>query len=324
MHSTLQLNITPLPKQISHNSKILLTGSCFAEHIADKLQEHKFDVLSNRHGVIYNPYSIVESLNSYIEGKMYNDEDLFHLNEIWNSWEHHTRFSHIDKEEALRSINHSQGTASHFIREATHIIISLGTAFYHSLKESGKIVSNNHKAPSQWFDKKLAETNDIVNLFTATIHKIKNVNPGVHFIFTVSPVRHIREGLVENNRSKGRLLDAVHAICEQNERAYYFPSYELVTDVLRDYRYFKDDMVHPDSKAVDYVWKQFINVSMNDDTKSLLSKIEDINTASLHRPRFPETEQHRKFKKSYADKVAALQQQYPYLDWTEENNYFNS
>lgn len=323
MQHTLQLNIPPLEQQLSHQSKILLSGSCFAEHISHKLQQNKFNICANPHGILYNPFSIANSLNSYAAEKQYMDKDLFLLNEIWNSWEHHTRFSHINKDVAISSINRSQETAIQFISEATHIIISLGTAYYYTLNESGTVVSNNHKAPSQWFTQKLAETAEIVNLFSATIQKIKSLNPEVCFIFTVSPVRHIRDGLIENNRSKGRLLDAVHHIVEQNTDTYYFPSYELVVDVLRDYRYYADDMVHPDSKAINFVWEQFVIASMNEDTQVLLKEIGAINNASNHRPRFPDTEQHRKFRKHYAEKVAGLEQQYPSLDWSSEKQYFN-
>lgn len=312
MH-TLQLNIAPLSKQIDHHSKLLLTGSCFAEHISDKLLQHKFNVLSNPHGILYNPFSIADSLQSYVKGRDYQDKHLFQLNEIWNSWEHHTRFSHIDKQQALQQINDSQQQAANFIRSATHIIISLGTAYYYTLIELNKIVSNNHKAPSQWFDKKLVTVQEIVDKFTLVIKSILEINSDVQILFTVSPVRHIRDGIVENNRSKARLLDAVHELCTLHEYASYFPSYELVTDVLRDYRYYNADMVHPNAQAIDYVWERFTAAAMSDDTRQLMKQLNEIVIAGLHRPRFPQTEAHQKFRSAMVEKIKVLQQQHPYL-----------
>ncbi len=319
---TLQLNIAPLPKQINHHSKILLTGSCFAEHISEKLLQHKFDVLYNPHGILYNPYSIADSISSYINGRQYTEDDLFHLNELWNSWEHHTRYSHIDIKEVLKKINKSQERAAAYIKSATHLIVSLGSAFYYIQKELNKVVGNNHKAPSQWFDKKMTTISEIVTEFSNTLDELIAVNPDAQIIFTVSPVRHIRDGIVENNRSKARLIEAVHELCNKYEQAYYFPSYELVIDVLRDHRYYNADMVHPNSQAIDYVWDRFTDVAMSEDTQKLMQQLKEITTAAQHRPRFPETEAHQKFRESMLQKIRALQQQHPYLQLDDELKFF--
>lgn len=322
MNHTLQLDIAPLPVQINYKSRIFLTGSCFTENMSDRLLQHKFNMLANPHGILFNPMSVADSLNGYIEGKKYTEDELFYLNELWNSWDHHTRFSDIDKNVTLDSINRSQEQATTFIKTASHVIITLGTSFQYYLIEDGKPVSNNHRAPSQWFEKVLLGVDDIVNELSETLDALFKINPGVQVIFTVSPVRHIRDSVVANNRSKSRLIEAVHTLCDNYEKAYYFPAYELVIDILRDYRYFDIDFVHPNYLATTYVWEQFANSCMDEETRTVMKLVNEIIMARRHRPRFPQTEAHRKFMESNLNKIRALQEQYPYLQLNEELEYF--
>lgn len=322
MH-TLQINIDKLPKPVNYKSSIMLIGSCFANNMAERLRQHKFDVLSNPHGTLFNPYSVANSLDSYVIGKQYVKQDLFYLNEIWNSWEHHSDYSDIDKHVALETINATQTEAHKFIESATHVIITLGSAYCYRHKELDITVSNNHRAPAAWFEKCLLSVDEIVNKLQNTLNKISTSNPEVQFLFTVSPVRHVRDGVVENNRSKARLLEAVHTLCER-EDSYYFPSYELVIDILRDHRYYDIDLVHPNYLATDYVWERFTQACMNDETRDLLRILKEISIAKKHRPRFPQTEAHKKFKESYAQKIRALSEQHPYLQLNEELTYFTS
>jgi len=320
----LQLNIAPLPKPISYESSLFLAGSCFAENMAIRLKQHRFNVLDNPHGIIFNPLSVANSIDSYIAGKLYSEEDLFYQNEIWNSWDHHTSFSHIDKAEALAQINASQQAASDFIRKASHIMITLGSSYYYVLKETGKVVSNNHRAPSQWFEKRMLTIEEMTDKFTDTINELLSVNPDVQIIFTVSPVRHYRDGLVENNRSKARIIESVHQLCDRFEQAYYFPAYELVMDVLRDHRYYDIDFVHPNYLATDHVWGRLTDACMDAHTLALMKQVHEIAIARAHKPRFPQTEAHKKFRLSYVQKIRALMTQYPYLQLTEELEYFNA
>lgn len=319
---TLSINITTLPQAISYHSRLFLTGSCFAENMAIRLKQHRFNVLDNPHGILFNPHSVADSLDSYIDGRQYNTDDLFYLNELWNSWEHHTQFSDIDKDTALTHINQSQAVAAAYIRTATHVMITLGSAYYYVLKETGKPVSNNHRAPANWFEKKLMPIDEIVSKFTHTLNKLLAINPGVQIIFTVSPVRHYRDGIVENNRSKARIIESVHALCEKFEQAYYFPAYELVIDILRDHRYYDIDFVHPNYLATDYVWSRMVEACMDGDTKALMKEVHEIVIARNHKPRFPQTEAHKKFMQSYVQKIRALTAQHPYLQLDEELKYF--
>ncbi|MBL7682983.1 MAG: GSCFA domain-containing protein [Flavipsychrobacter sp.] len=324
MQLTLELNIPPLQRPIKYPNKVLLIGSCFTENMSERLVQHKFDVLSNPHGILFNPLSVAHSLESYINNKEYKREDLFYLNELWNSWDHHTRFSHTDADSALHLINQSQGEAAGFIREADYIIITLGSAFQYYLTEHNKPVANNHRAPAQWFEKRLLDITIITSAISHAIDRLLQVNPGVNIIFTISPVRHIRDGVVDNNRSKARLIEAVHELCGKYEHAYYFPAYELIIDILRDYRYYDIDFVHPNYLATSFVWEQFVKSCIHPDAQSLMKDVLEISTARAHRTRFPDTEAHQKFKASYVQKITALQKKFPFLKLEEELQYFSS
>ncbi len=322
MQFMLALDIPPLPKPIAYTDNILLTGSCFTEHIADRLQQSKFRVLSNPHGILFNPLSVASSLDGYMDGKRYEQSDLFHLNELCNSWDHHTRFSNTDAAAALEGINASQAEAGDFIKKADWVVITLGSAFQYYLKETGKPVANNHRAPAQWFEKKLLGIEEIVAALGNTMQRLFEFNPFVHVMLTISPVRHIRDGVVDNNRSKARLIEAVHTLCGQFEKAHYFPAYELVIDVLRDHRFYDIDLVHPNFAATSYVWEQFVKSCMASSVRDVMQQVQEIVTARSHRTRFPETAAHKKFKESYAAKTKSLMEKYPFLDMADELKYF--
>lgn len=322
MH-TLKIDIPRLPVPIAYTDAILLTGSCFTEHIADRLIQHKFNVVSNPNGILFNPLSVADSLNGYINNTQYTRDDLFYLNELWNSWDHHTRFSNIDADTALEHINASQAQAHTQVISAKHVIITLGSAFQYYLKDGNKPVANNHRAPSQWFEKRLLTVEQITASLGATLQKLLTINPGAQVIFTISPVRHIRDGVVENNRSKARLIEAVHQLCESFSSAYYFPAYELLIDILRDYRYYDIDFVHPNFLATSYVWERVLDACMEPETVAVMKQVNDIIAAARHRPRFPETDAHQKFRAMYLEKCRVLAQQYPFMNLSEEIHYFN-
>lgn len=324
MQHFLKLDIPRLKKPINYTDSILLTGSCFTEHISERLAQHKFRVLSNPNGILFNPLSVTDSLNSYMDGRLYEPGDLFYLNELWNSWDHHTRFSDIDEAAALHNINTSQSAAAAFIRQADHLFITLGSSFQYYHIDGGHPVANNHRAPSQWFEKRLLPIDQIIRSFHDTVDRLIMLNPGVQIIFTISPVRHIRDGVVENNRSKARLIEAVHSLCDAYTQVAYFPAYELLIDILRDYRYYDIDYVHPNFLATGYVWERFTEAGISAEAQDIMRQVADIQTAYRHRPRFPQTGAHKKFLRSYLDKCTRLQLSYPYIDLSEEILYFSS
>ena len=256
MEFQVPINIAALPRPIKYGDKLLLVGSCFTEHIGNSLKDWKFDVLQNPNGILFDAASVASSLVSYIEPRGYTTDDLVYFNEVWQSWQHHSRFSHTDREECLKAINASQVRAHQFLKEANWLVITLGSAFSYRLKD-GRAVANCHRAPAQTFTKHLMTIEEINTALDGCLHQLRYLNPELQIIFTVSPVRHIRDGVVENNRSKARLLEAVHHLVDKFDRLYYFPAYELVIDVLRDYRFYDVDMAHPNYPATQFVLEKF-------------------------------------------------------------------
>jgi hypothetical protein len=323
MDFRLELDVKKQGTLISYKDKIMLCGSCFTENIGSKLDYHKFKTLQNPNGILFNPVSIAHSITSYIEQKQYTEEELFYFNDIWQSWEHHSRFSNVDKLASLHLINESQRRAHLFLKEADWIILTLGSAFVYEL-ENKKVVANCHKVPTDKFNKRLLAVEEVLSVLDNLMHRLFLFNPRLKIIFTISPVRHLRDGFVENNRSKATLIQAVHHLVDKFDKLFYFPAYELVIDDLRDYRFYAEDMVHPNYAATNYVWEKMVKALMDDETIALLDKINEIQRARNHKPFNPRSEQHRKFLQSYLQKTTALQAQYPVLDWTEEINYFAS
>lgn len=331
MDFRLPFKVPPFSETISHQHSILLTGSCFTEHIVTHLNNAKFSVLENPNGILFNPHSIASSITSYIENKKYSKEDLFYHNEGWHSWDHHSRFSDTDVENALNKINQSIHTAHHFLQQTNWLIITLGSAWIYELihnenAASGQstIVANCHKIPSGNFNKRLMTTEEVLSVMGNMLYRLFLFNPGIKIIFTISPVRHLRDGFVENNKSKAVLIQAVHHLVEKFEQLFYFPAYELVIDDLRDYRFYTEDMVHPNYLATDYVWEQFRSACIAPSSYPLIKEMEKINLAIKHRP-FNETSQaHQKFLQANLKKVNELQTLYPFIDFSREREYFES
>ncbi len=322
MDYMLDINI-PTPKEsINYREPILLTGSCFTEHIGNSLQELKFEVLQNPHGILFDPASVASSLVSYVQNKQYTANDLIYLNEVWQSWQHHSRFSHIDQETSLQLINASQQRAHEFLKTAKWLIITLGSSFSYRLTENGVPVANCHRAPGQWFRKHLMTIEEINTVLDNSLYQVLKFNPSLRVIFTVSPVRHIRDGVIDNNRSKARLIEVVHHLVNKFDRLYYFPAYELVIDVLRDYRFYDIDMVHPNYPATSFVLEHFMKHFTDAESQQVAAEVQRVVIARKHKAFHPATEAHRKFLKSHLDKAKELQAKYPFLKLQEEIDYF--
>ena len=332
MQFQLPIQIKAPEVRITYRDKIMLTGSCFTEHIGNSLEELKFSILQNPNGILFDPRSVCNSLISYIENKQYKKEDLFYLNEIWNSWEHHSRFSNINADDALKNINESQQQAYIFLKEADWLIITLGSSFSYRLTNEAILgglqnnngVANCHRAPSQWFNKHLLTIDETVSLLDTTYQRLKQFNPKLKIIFTISPVRHIRDGVIENNRSKARLIEAVHHMINKFPGLYYFPAYELVIDVLRDYRFYDIDMVHPNYPATEFVMEKFNESFINEQSQQLMEEIKKIVIARKHKAFQPETIAHKAFLKTHLEKTKELQLKFSFLDLSDEINYFKS
>lgn len=324
----LDLPIVSPEQQITYEHKLFLIGSCFTEHIGNSLANLKFKVLQNPNGILFDPRSVAYSLLSYVENKQYTTDDLFYLNELWHSWQHHSVFSNLDRYSCVNRINESQKSAQDFLKTADWLVITLGSAFSYQLTELGLPhtgrVANCHRAPAQWFKKQMLTIEEINSLLDNCLHQVLDFNPTLQVIFTVSPVRHIRDGVVENNRSKARLLEVVHNLVQKFNRIYYFPAYELVIDVLRDYRFYDVDMVHPNYQATQFVLNNFMKFYVSEESQNIAEEIQKIVTARKHKPFQSETEAHRKFLDAHYEKTLALQEKYPFLSLQNELDYFSS
>ncbi len=333
MQFQVPIDIKPFQPAIQYTHRLLLMGSCFTEHIGNYLQDVKFNLLQNPNGILFDPISVCNSLISYIENKQYGPEDIFCFNDGWHSWQHHSRYSGITAEECLQSINQSQLAAHLFLKQTDWLIITLGSSFVYKfskempahLQVSSKgHAANCHKAPAQFFNKYLLSIEETISALDNTIHRLRQYNPDVKIVFTISPVRHIRDGVVQNNRSKARLLEAVHHLVAKFSGLYYFPAYELVIDVLRDYRFYDVDMVHPNYAATTFVLEHFSNACMSEDSRKLMEEIRKVVIAQKHKPFNPGSEQHKMFLNSFLQKTKHLQEQHPYLDFRNELSYFNA
>ena len=322
MRLLLDINITGPAQKIDYSDGIIMMGSCFTEHIGDHLRDLKFKVLQNPNGILFDPSSVASAVISYIDNRVYGGSDLFLLNELWQSWQHHSRFSGINKDEVLLNINASQDRAHHFLKKAKWLVITLGTAFSYRLEGSAP-VANCHRAPGNWFNKYMMRTEEIITALDTCIYRLFQFNNDVNILFTVSPVRHVMDGIVENNRSKARLLEAVHHLKDKFDRIHYFPAYELVIDVLRDYRFYDIDLVHPNYQATEYVLEQFMKYYVNERSFELSGEIEKIVMAKRHKPFQPDTDAHRNFLKLNLERARALAAANTFLDLKEEIDFFS-
>jgi GSCFA family len=328
MHFHLEFTPKPFPVTINHPHKLMLMGSCFTENIGDKLVAHKFSVLQNPNGILFNPVSVKEALENYISGKTVAETAIFHLNEGYHSWQHHSRFSGVTAKEAVEKINTSTQQAHHYLRAADWMVITYGSAWVYELTENaanaivGNVAANNHKAPANWFNRRLLSNKEVCGVVNETIERLQQFNPSLKIIFTISPVRHLREGFIENNRSKAALIHAVHTATEQYKNVFYFPAYELVMDDLRDYRFYAEDMVHPNYTATNYVWEKFISTCIDVPAQQLMQQLNEINAAVNHKPFNPQSEAHKKFAAGVLEKIASLKQQFDYIDFSKEEAHF--
>lgn len=331
MELLLNIDLKKLPEPVTYRDKLFLTGSCFTEHIGNALTKFKFRVLQNPNGILFGPDSVCKSLISYIDNKRYTGADLFRLNEVWNSWQHHSRFSNIDQSEAVKTINESQKAAHDFLKQTDWLIITLGSSYSYRLSQEADLatesisngVANCHRAPASWFTKDMLEIDEIKDMLEDCLKRLKAFNPKLKFIFTISPVRHIRDGVVENNRSKARLIEAVHYLDTKFESAFYFPAYELVIDVLRDYRFYDIDLVHPNYPATEFVLEKFAEACIDEGSGQLMQEVKQIVIARKHRAFQPGTKAHQRFLVAHFEKAKALQEKYPFLDLKEELVYFS-
>lgn len=329
MKFKLTLEAKPSKHTIEYADKLMLIGSCFTENIGAKFKSHLFNIVENPYGILFNPVSVSSALTEIIEIRTYKIDDLFQHNELWHSWQHHSRFSAIDQQEALDKINTSIVEAHTYLKTANRLVITLGSAWlYHLTKDAplgaGQVVANNHKAPADWFFKSLMQPTVLLENLHGLVKRLYAFNPNLQITFTISPVRHLREGLIENNRSKAVLIHAVHELISLCENVDYFPAYEYVIDDLRDYRYYAEDLVHPNFAASGYVWDKLIETYMKPETLVIMKQVAELQLALSHKPFFIGSIAHQKFLRTCIQKTEALMEAHPYLPLDDHLAFFNA
>lgn len=304
---------------ITHAGQLLLMGSCFAENIGKQLVENKFRVDVNPFGILYNPLSISTALTEILKGKEYREDDLFFYKECWHSPMHHGCFSSSDKEGVLLNINSRLQQACRAIDQLDWLIVTFGTAYVYQQKETGKVVSNCHQLPERNFNRRLLSVDEIVDEYLPLITEMITRNANLKILFTVSPIRHIRDGLHANQLSKSTLLLAMDRLQQCfPKQIFYFPAYEIVLDELRDYRFYADDMLHPSPLAIRYLWERFSELFFSVETKQIISATEDICRDLSHKPFHPDSEAYQRFLGQIVLKIERLIGKYPYLDFQKE------
>lgn len=294
-----QVKIEPLAQKIQIHEPILLLGSCFSEHIGNKIQEAKFDVLSNPFGVLFNPISIFNLLNKNLGGDYFENNYLKNRGVYYN-YHLHSKVSNPNIEELKKEVGQKYSQTQKYLSNSKHIILTFGTAFVYTKKEGGEIVANCHKMPANLFEKRLLDIEEIVKYFD-NFHSQLTDNQQV--ILTVSPVRHTKETLILNSVSKSILRVAAHELSQKYSNVHYFASYELLLDDLRDYRFFKADMLHPNEQAIDYIWNSFQDFVFEEETKTFIKNWNKILQALSHRPFYPASEEHQEFLKKTLQKL---------------------
>ncbi|WP_233898537.1 GSCFA domain-containing protein [Tenacibaculum piscium] len=300
---------------IDYNSKLFLLGSCFSENIGDKLSYYKFQSTQNPFGILFHPKAIEKLITDAINQKKYTEEAVFYHNESWHCFDAHSSISSLDKNEVLENLNTASSATFTQLKNASHLIITLGTSWIYREISSDTIVANCHKIPQKNFTKKILSIAEITESLSEIIALTKSVNPDIAILFTVSPVRHLKDGFIENQQSKSHLISAIHSIIDIKKSVYYFPSYEIMMDELRDYRFYAQDMIHPNATAINYIWEKFIAVWIAENTQKTMKEIEIIQKGLAHRSFNPTSEAHQKFLQNIAQKKETLQKAFPFIQF---------
>lgn len=305
--------------KIDHTKRGLMVGSCFAESIAAKMLCAKFPIVKNPFGVLYNPASIAKSLHRLSSAVAFTAEELSVKDDLWFSFAHHGSFSSTDRQATLSSINSAFNEGVEALRQADYVVITFGTAWIYTLSESDRVVANCHKLPSNEFIRKRLTVDQITSMYEPLLDgelKDKQV------LMTVSPIRHIKDGLIENSLSKATLRLAIDTLSSRYPNVAYFPSFEIMNDELRDYRFYKQDMLHPTDQAVEYIWEIFCQATMSQQTINITKRIDQVVKAVGHRALNPASESHEKFRRSMAATIEAIQRDHPEIDLSDELKFF--
>lgn len=314
MNLLTEIPLSKANNPIDYSSQLLLLGSCFSENIGAKLSYYKFQGIQNPFGILFHPLAIERIIEKSVNQEFFTEEDVFNENEQWHSFDAHSSLSNPSKAQIIEDLNNAISRTSTQVNTASHIIITLGTAWVYRKTSSNKVVANCHKVPQSNFTKELLSVEEVVKSLNRVITFVQSVNPTVQFIFTVSPIRHLKDGFLENQRSKAHLIAAIHQVLNE-DRVSYFPSYELMMDELRDYRFYAKDMIHPNETAIEYIWEKFVEVWLASNTSSTMKKIEKVQKGMLHKPFNENSDQHQKFLVKLNVLKSEIQTEFPHLQF---------
>lgn len=317
-----------IPKPVftfSYTDQLLFIGSCFAENIGGKLLENKFTTDINPFGILYNPASVASALQLLIHREVFTSKSLFNHDGVFHSFMHHSRFSAVSETDCLENINNRLAESSEMLKKTTRLVVTFGTSYIYRLKDTGQIVANCHKLPEKMFERNCLSVEDIVEEWKSLLPRLWEQTPELKVLFTVSPIRHWKDGAHGNQLSKAKLLIAIESL-EQAfpNRVAYFPAYEIMLDELRDYRFYADDMLHPSPLAIEYIWERFKANYFSKETLDTLNEWEKIRKAISHKPFHPESETYTKFLHQTLLKMEQIQQKFPSFDIADEVNLLKS
>ena len=315
MKFTTPIQLPDYPHKLDYQSHIFSMGSCFAEHMGQKFDYFQFVHLTNPFGIIFNPLSLERIISRIVEHRKFKEDDLFFYKEGWYCFEVHSECSHPQKEETLLYLNQQLEQAHYFLSKTDFFILTLGTAWVYRHLESDDIVANCHKVPAAQFRKELLDVDTIASSLHTVRKQVLQLNPKMQFVFTVSPLRHLKDGFVENQRSKSHLITALHTSLSHLPSSHYFPSYEIVMDELRDYRFYEADLLHPNGITVDYIWEKFTESLIDPTVYPLMKEVDEIQKSLQHRPFNPRSEAHQQFKKQLQLRIEKIKEHIPNLNF---------
>lgn len=310
-----KINLAPSRNPIDYNSSIFLIGSCFATSMGEKFDYFKFQNLLNPFGVLFHPLAIENLIIRSLNDRFYSQEELVCHNEQWHCLDAHSQLSSSTPDELLIALNSNLSLTKAFLTKSSHVIITLGTAWVYQYKKTVNFVANCHKIPSKEFTKSLLTVESINKSLKKLIEQIQLVNKNAQIIFTVSPVRHLKDGFTQNTLSKSVLIQAVHNIVESNNQVDYFPSFEIMMDELRDYRFYKSDMIHPNEVAINYIWEKFSDCCIRTSAKVMMNRIDKVQKSMQHLPFNPKSAAHLSFLEQLEKEQNAIKQEYKHISF---------
>ncbi|MCV6629901.1 MAG: GSCFA domain-containing protein [Flavobacteriaceae bacterium] len=313
MNFKTEVPINGFPKSWGYSHKFLLMGSCFVEHIGGKLDYHQLQSLANPYGVLFHPKAIENLLLRAWNEQWFREEDLFFFQDRWHCFAVHSTFSHADKWRVLGQLNAALEQTKSQLQEIDVLVVTLGTAWVYRHLRKNQLVANCHKVAQKEFSKRLLYIQEIKEALVNIVSLVKANNSNAHVVFTVSPVRHLKDGFIENQQSKARLIQGVHEVINGKESVFYFPAYEIMMDELRDYRFYEADMLHPNGVAVDYIWERFSQAVFEEESLKTMEKVHKIRKGLAHKAFHPEGNAHQKFLSHLKQQISELQQSYPFM-----------